>query len=111
MRHLGITKEDSFMIHRSPLNKKTHITILDKKADFNLLGALLNVVTDLLNDSLPKRVVIFCTSLKDCGTVYRDISHSHFRDVLKPITCVSRFSVVRWRHSGRADMTFDSRNF
>ena len=89
MRHLGISKSNTFMIHHSPLNKNTHITIMDNGNDFNLLGALKNVVQELTDEHNPKRVIIFCRTLQDCGIIYRDIAHSSFKAILTPLTRVS----------------------
>ena len=88
MRHLGITKNDTYMVTKSPLNRNTHITIMEKNKGFNLLASLLNFLTELHEDQMSKRMVIFCTSLEDCGKIYRDISHSSFKDELQPITQV-----------------------
>ena len=59
MHHLGIWKDDTFVIRRSPINKNTHITIMDSKQHFYFLGTLNNVLLALEDEINPKRVIIF----------------------------------------------------
>lgn len=91
MHHLGITKTDTFMIHQSPLNEKTHLTIMDRKQELYLLGVLNYFVSTFPREhgQPSKRIILFCTSLNDCGKLHRDIVFSQFQEELKPLTRVS----------------------
>ena len=51
-----------------PLSDNVHITILDKKTTFSLASIYLYFV-----NHGSKRIIIFLTSLEDCGAMYQDI--------------------------------------
>ena len=88
MKHLGIQKQNTHKIHYTPLNEKTHITIMDRDRKIHLPSVLNTFIESILDEENPKRIVIFCTSLPDCGLVYRDIVHSYFGDTLQSVTQV-----------------------
>ena len=89
MRHLGMKQENTFMVQKSPLNENTHLTIMEKGKQFNLLASLLNFLHEIEDDeSSNDRVIIFCTTLEDCGKIHRDIAHSSFKNELLPLTRV-----------------------
>ena len=81
------------MIHDCPLNENTHITIMKRDRQFHLATVLNTFIENFLEVDNPKRIIIFCTSLTDCGKVYRDIVHSYFKDTLQPVTQVWKLQI------------------
>ena len=66
MRYLGLRKEETFMMSLQPLNSRVHITIIDQNTPFSLA----NIFLYLFNNDTAKRIIIFVTSLEDCGALY-----------------------------------------
>ena len=90
MKHLGIKKGDTFMIHRHPLNERTHLTIMSKQTDF-YLAALYFYFENKLDK---RRIIVFCTSLEDCGALYRDIVSTYPESTLAKSTQVVRWFII-----------------